>query len=76
MTNKSERDKAQESLKKDFGEEGYKVLMDGVDAIIDITEKFGKPYKEVQKEIQKAYEEGLVKEKDGIIYGFKKKDKG
>ncbi|MFP4496630.1 MAG: hypothetical protein ACLFQV_00335 [Vulcanimicrobiota bacterium] len=68
------KEEAEKSLKEDFGEEGYKVLMDGTDAIIDITKEFGMPYKYVQKEIKESFEKGLVREKDGLYIGFKKKE--
>lgn len=74
MDKEQEKKKAEEALKEDFGEEGYRVLMEGVDAIIDVTDKFGMPYRQVREKIKKSAEKGLIKESGGMIIGLEKKD--
>lgn len=69
------RNEALESLRQDFDEEEFKVLMNGVDAIVDVTNKFGLPYHAVQGKIMHDYQMGLVKESNGMIIGFEKREK-
>ena len=52
---------AQESLKEDFGEDGLETLLSGVDAIIDLSNKFGMPYDQVVKKMKEDDEAGLIR---------------
>lgn len=52
---------AQESLKEDFGEDGLNTLLSGVDAIIDLSEKFGMPYDQVVKKMKEDDQAGLIR---------------
>ncbi len=59
--NKNLVNEAKESLKEDFGEDGLDTLLSGVDAIIDISNKFGMPYDQVVKKINEDNKAGLIR---------------
>lgn len=59
--NDKKMNEAQESLKEDFGEEGLETLMTGVDAIIELSEKFRMPYDQVVKKMKEDDDAGLIR---------------
>jgi hypothetical protein len=67
------REEAVKALRDDLGEEEFQVLMDGVDAIIDVTRKVGVPYKVFQEKLKDAHEKGLLRISNGLVEGLEKK---
>ncbi len=68
--NNSEKEEAIRQLKKDFGEEGFKTLMEGADAIVDVTDKLGMTYPQFRDMVEDYARRGMIREKDGVIRGY------
>jgi hypothetical protein len=66
---------AAKALEEEIGSEEFKKLMEGADAIIDITKKFGMPYAQVVEKIKESSENGLVVRSGNMIVGLEKKEK-
>lgn len=66
---------AQESLKEDFGEDGLETLLSGVDAIIDISNKFGMPYDQVVRKMNEDNEAGLIRKVGDTYIAVEKVEK-
>ena len=69
---KTPQEAAMEDLQKDFGEEGLATLLAGADAIIDVTNKFGKPYEQVVQKIKEDDEAGLIRKVGDTYIAVKK----
>lgn len=67
-------EEAKAALEKDFGEEGLKTLLEGADAIVDISKKFNLPYDQVVKKMKEDDEAGLVIQRGEETISVRKKE--
>lgn len=67
------REEAARALEDEMGAEEFKKLVDGADAIIDVSKKFGMPLSQVIEKIKESSEKGLVAKSGDMIIGLEKK---
>jgi hypothetical protein len=69
------KEEAAKALEEELGGEEFKKLVEGADAIIDISKKFGMPLGQVVEKIKESSEKGLVARSGDMIIGLEKKEK-